>query len=204
MASNYVKLDLKTFKARITDNHYANATGARRGVGKSEMTDDEKKKAYKVIDDHFGSAPAATPKVGGSKTVAKTVAKPAAKAVAKTVAKAPVKARVAGRGKRTAKAGSARGSKTAPEGAPAASQELADLHTGAQATRESLAGLASASEIDEKLDLRLAAQRGAKILQHSIDRIGTLLGIAPEAEVQEPAEAAPSSAPAPAADQEDE
>mgnify|MGYP006327506837 CR=1 FL=1 len=37
MASNYVKLDLKTFKARITDNHYANATGARRGVGKSEM-----------------------------------------------------------------------------------------------------------------------------------------------------------------------
>lgn len=63
MASNYTKLDLKKiFKTRLTDGHYTNATGARRGVGKSEMTDDEKKKSYKAIDDHFGTTPAAAPR----------------------------------------------------------------------------------------------------------------------------------------------
>ena len=168
MASNYTKLDLKTFKTRLADGHYANATGARRGVGKSELTDDEKKKAYKAIDEHFGTSSEPAPKAAGTKRTAKAVAK------------TPVKARGAGRGKRAAKAGSTRGSKTVAEAAPAASQELADLHTGAQATRESLAGLASASELDSELDVKLAAQRGAKILQHSIDRIGELLGIAPE------------------------
>lgn len=176
MASNYTKLDLKTFKTRLADGHYANATGARRGVGKSELTDDEKKKAYKAIDEHFGTSSEPAPKAAGTKRTAKAAPKAPAKAVAKT----PVKARGAGRGKRAAKAGSTRGSKTVAEAAPAASQELADLHTGAQATRESLAGLASASELDSELDVKLAAQRGAKILQHSIDRIGELLGIAPE------------------------
>lgn len=198
MASNYTKLDIKTFKTRLTEGHYANATGARRGVGKSEMNDDEKKKAYKAIDDHFGTTPAAAPKAAGAKRVAKVTAK----AVVKTGAK-----RTAGRAKRTVKAGSGRGSKPATESAPAASQELADLHTGAQATREALAGLASASELDGELDVKLTAQRGAKILQHSIDRIGELLGIAPEASEpaeSEPANDAPTPGDATSGDPEDE
>lgn len=172
MASNYTKLDLKAFRLRLTEGHYTNATGARRGVGKSEMTEDEKKKAYKAIDEHFGasSTAAAAPKET-AKRVAKTTTKPVAKAGAK---------RAAGRAKRGAKAGSTRGNKPAAEVAPAASQELADLRIGAQATRDSLAGLASASELDPGLDVKLAVQRGAKVLQHSIDRIGELLGITSE------------------------
>jgi hypothetical protein len=177
MASNYTKLDLKAFRLRLTEGHYTNATGARRGVGKSEMTEDEKKKAYKAINEHFGdtSATAAEAQKEPAKRVAKTTAKTAAKPVAKAGAK-----RTAGRAKRGAKAGSTRGNKPAAEVAPAASQELADLRIGAQATRDSLAGLASASELDPGLDVKLAVQRGAKVLQHSIDRIGELLGITSE------------------------
>lgn len=184
MSSNYSKLDLKAFKARLTSGHYANATGARRGVGKSEMSDDEKKKAYKAIDDHFPDATKASAKAPAT---AKRPAKASAKAVAKPAAK-----RGAARGKRSAKAASAKGSKTSAEGAPAASQELADLQAGAQATRESLAGLASAAELDPELDVKAHVRRGATILQHAIDRIGNLLGIpseTPDAEPPAPADA---------------
>ena len=187
MASNYSKLDLKSFKTRLTSGHYDNATGARRGVGKSEMSDDEKKKAYKAIDDHFPDAAKAAPK---APSTAKRPAKASAKAVAKPAAK-----RGAARAKRTSKTASAKGSKTSAEGAPAASQELADLQAGAQATRESLAGLASAAELDPELDVKAHVRRGATILQHAIDRIGSLLGIPPETS-DAPDTEPPASAPA--------
>lgn len=185
MASNYQKLNIKLFNERLAGNQYESVTGARRAVGKSEMTDDEKAKAYKAINKHFdvesepktgGSTKGATKSAGPAKRGAAT--KPAA--AAKTAAKGAPKARAAGRGKRTggAKKTSARANKSAPaEGAPAAS-ELAELHAGAQATREALIGLTAAQEIDPSLDVKGAAARGAAILQHSIDRIGALLGTA--------------------------
>jgi len=183
MASNYQKLNIKLFNERLAGNQYESVTGARRAVGKSEMTDDEKAKAYKAINKHFDVE--SEPKTGGStKTKGAGPAKRGAATkpttAAKTAVKGAPKARAAGRGKRTggAKKTSARANKSAPaEGAPAAS-ELAELHAGAQATREALIGLTAAQEIDPSLDVKGAAARGAAILQHSIDRIGALLGTA--------------------------
>lgn len=163
MASNYQKMTMKIFSERLSSNHYANATGARRAVGKSDMTDDEKRKAYSSIDRHFGVEPMAS----GTKPAAKkTVAK-------KTVAKT---ARGAGRAPRsTAKKGSRASTET--DSAPGVvHQEIASLHAGASATREAMAGLSAASEFDSTIDLKMAARRGADILQYSIDRIGELLG----------------------------
>lgn len=193
MASNYSKLDLKSFKERLTAKHYKDATGARRGVGKSEMSADDKSAAYTAINRHFGVEAKPAKAVGAPK------AKRAPAKRAATVKSAAKVARGAGRAKRTttAKKGtSARGRKAADaEGAPAA-RELADLQAGTAATQSAMAGLAAAAELDPKLDVRAAAQHGAEILQHSIERIGKILGH----KTAEPT--APASAPPPDAEEE--
>jgi hypothetical protein len=197
MASNYQKLNTKIFNERLANKQYANATGARRAVGKSEMSEDEKRKAYASIDKHFGvaAAPAkasAAPK--SKRAVAKKGATKASAAAAKT-------GRGAARGKRTAakKTASARSAKSAPaEGAPAL-PTLADLHAGAEATRAAMAGLGEAAGIDPSLDVKSAARKGAEILQHSIDQIGALLGHKEPAAAVPPTPASvPSTLPPPA------
>lgn len=181
MASNYSKLDLKSFKERLGAAHYKNATGARRGVGKSEMSDDEKSKAYKVIDTHFNveAAPKAAAKTVAKKAVAKKTAPKAAPAAAVKTG------RGAGRGKKTAaKKTSTRGRKAADaEGAPATSteqddhrNELANLHAGAEATRSAMTGLVQAAGIDGTIDVKAGAREGAALLQRSISRISSILG----------------------------
>lgn len=191
MASNYSKLDLKGFKERLGAKHYANATGARRGVGKSEMSEPDKASAYTAINKHFNVE--AAPKASAPKAK-RTPAKKTA-AVKTTV----TKVRVTGRAKRTAakKTPSARGRKGADaEGAPA-QQELADLLAGADATRQALAGLGEAADIDGSIDVKTAARRGADILQRSIERISQILDPRLPRHDQEPV--APPSSPAPAA-----
>lgn len=175
MASTYSKLDLKGFKERLTAKHYANATGARRGVGKSEMSDADKTSAYAAIDKHFGVE--AKP----AKTSAVTAKRQPAKRTTAAVKGATAKPKTAARAKKTsAKKTSARGRKAADaDGAPA-TQELADLHAGASATQAAMAGLATASELDPGLDVKASVQQGAEILQHSINRIGELLGHNPK------------------------
>ena len=200
MASNYSKLDLKGFKERLGAKHYANATGARRGVGKSEMSEADKASAYAAINKHFNVE--AAPKASAPKAKRTPAKKTAA---VKTPA---TKARGTGRAKRTAakKTTSAKGRKGADaEGAPAA-QELADLLAGADATRQALAGLGEAADIDGSIDVKTAARRGADILQRSIERISQILEPRLPA-VPEPV-APPSSptpvAPAPAPEDEEE
>lgn len=190
MASNYSKLDLKGFKERLSAKHYANATGARRGVGKSEMSEADKASAYTAINKHFNVE--ASPKASAPKAK-RVVAKKAA--AVKTPA---TKARGAGRAKRgpAKKTTSAKGRKGADaEGAPA-TQELADLLAGADATRQALAGLGEAADIDGSIDVKTSARRGADILQRSIERISQILEPRLPS-VPEPV--APPSSPAPAA-----
>jgi len=198
MATNYVKLDMKVFKDRLGSKQYKYATGARRAVGKSEMSQADKESCYASINKHFG--------VSDKPAKAASVKRPAAK---KTAVKATTKTPKAGRGKRTAatkKGTSARGKTSDAEGAPAA-QELAELQAGAAATQAAMAGLATASELDPGLDVKAAIKQGAEILQHSIDRIGLLLGrkVAVLPEVPEPAPVSepPPSEP-PVEDEEDE
>lgn len=173
MASNYSKLDLKSFKTRLGEDAYKNATGARRGVGKSEMTADEKEKAYKAINAHFGveSKPVPAPK---AKRVAKAV--PAKSAATKTT-------RTAGRAKKTAaKKTAGRGRKASDsEAAPALDQhnELANLQAAADATRSAMAGLTEAAHLDATLDVKASAQQGADILKNAIARIHEIVGELP-------------------------
>lgn len=198
MASTYSKLDLKGFKERLANKQYKDATGARRGVGKSEMSDDDKKKAHAAINAHFGVEAAPAAKAGGVKAKRGPAKKTAAVKTAGTKTKGAPRAKRAASAKKTA---SARGRKTADaEGAPA-TQELADLQAGTAATRDALTGLAAAAELDPGLDVRGAVQRGASILDQSITRIGEILGH-PKAEPSTPPPA-PSSEPEPAAEAED-
>lgn len=182
MASNYSKLDLRSFKTRLGEDAYKNATGARRGVGKSEMTAEEKDAAYKAINKHFG-------------VESKPVPAPKAKRVAKAAKVAPVKAatktaRTAGRAKKTAaKKTSGRGRKASDsEAAPALDQheELANLQAAADATRSAMAGLKDAAHLDATLDVKASAQQGFAILQNAIARIHEIVGDLPAPIVEAP------------------
>jgi hypothetical protein len=104
----YDKLTLQSFRAKLKNGDYVNATGARRAVGKATSLDDaEKKSAQKAIDAHFASdapkaAPAAKkaaePKAPRAKTVKTDAPMPtAAKAAAKTPRKAMTAGATAGR-----------------------------------------------------------------------------------------------------------
>lgn len=54
--NTYVKMTLQSFLERLKEGKYQGVAGARRAVGKSELSDEEKKKANKVIDRHFSSS----------------------------------------------------------------------------------------------------------------------------------------------------
>lgn len=138
----FEKTTLKVFKRRLEAGEYANATGARRAVGKTqEMSDAEKKKAYAAIDAHPGpwnkkpekvaKKPAgAVKKTTPAKKAAKKVAKKSAAKTAPEPATAPTekpqKASKAGRAKRTPRAprGGTKASEETRPSAPAASPSI--------------------------------------------------------------------------------
>ena len=90
----YEKLTKKTFLEKLANDEYAEATGARRAVGKAtEMTEDEKKTCKAAIDKKFGDSSA--------------VKKPVAKKAAKVAKAAPKAAKVAKKAAKVAKASAA-------------------------------------------------------------------------------------------------
>jgi hypothetical protein len=102
--SSYQKFTLGTFKKKLANGDYENATGANRAIGKTqELSEGDKVKAKSLVAAHFGT------EVAKSKP-AKKVAKKAKKAVAK----APAKKTVVKKAKKVAKA-----VKTAPAAKPA-------------------------------------------------------------------------------------
>jgi len=96
--SSYKKFTLSTFKQKLVDGDYENATGANRAIGKTqELSDAEKVKAKTMVAAHFGTEPAkAKPAKKASKSAKKVgkvkVAKaPAKKAKVKPAKRAPTK-----------------------------------------------------------------------------------------------------------------
>lgn len=89
---SYDKLSLASFKEALKANKYANATGARRAVGKATtLSDADKDKARAAIDAHFGSAPAAPAAPKKAPAAKKAAAAAPKKVAAKKAAAAPKK-----------------------------------------------------------------------------------------------------------------
>lgn len=98
---SYVKGSFDTFKSSLREGKYANATGARRAVGKlAGLSAEEKEKARKLIDHHFGESSSAAPK---AKPAAKETKKSAAPARQPRTASAAPAAKKPGRQPRTTK-----------------------------------------------------------------------------------------------------
>lgn len=93
---SYSKMTVEDFKKRLKNGDYKDATGARRGAGKADLSDAEKDQCRKAIDAHFGTkTPTSTTKASPQKkpkAESKKVAKAAsgnghAKSAKKTAAK---------------------------------------------------------------------------------------------------------------------
>lgn len=147
----FEKTTLEVFKRRLKAGEYADATGARRAVGKAkEMSDAEKKKATAAIDAHSG------PWAGkGNKAAKKTAKKAAVKKTASPVAKA---------GKKVAKK---------PAGKPAEAVPVAKktAKKGARAKRVAKAGRAKPADKEarpatEQLAPKESAPPGVPALSH--------------------------------------
>lgn len=101
MANNYTRMDFAAFKKNLSEGKYKVAVGAKRALGKSGLTDEEKSKAGKLIASHFGveATPVKAPKAAKS-TATKAAAPKAAKSAATPKTAAPAKS--AGKGTRLA------------------------------------------------------------------------------------------------------
>lgn len=109
----YKKMTAEDFKARLKNGDYKDATGARRGVGKADLSDDEKEQCRRAIDKFFGAEPAPAAgkkpqkKVAKAPTNKKVSAKKAAASNGKTEKpNGVVKKGVRGRRPREEKSGS--------------------------------------------------------------------------------------------------
>jgi hypothetical protein len=87
--SSYQKFTLKTFKGKLENGDYENATGANRAIGKTqELSEGDKAKAKAMVAAHFGTEVVKTAKPAKK---AKAPAKKAKKAAKKAVVKKPAK-----------------------------------------------------------------------------------------------------------------
>jgi hypothetical protein len=101
MANNYKKFTPADFKEKLKEGGYAAAVGARRAIGKfADWSDEDKDKARRAVDAHFGeeggstqkkAAKKAPAKRAGKKAARKAAAAPAKKAAKKAAASAPAK-----------------------------------------------------------------------------------------------------------------
>ena len=71
--NTYTKMTLQSFLERLKEGKYQGIAGARRAVGKSELDDEEKKKANKAIDRHFSSPDEAAPSPAAPQKIVKIV-----------------------------------------------------------------------------------------------------------------------------------
>lgn len=109
--SSYQKFTLGTFKKKLENGDYENATGANRAIGKTqELSEKEKAKAKAMVVSHFGTEPVKSAKK--SKKASKKAGKKSGKA---KVAKAVTKKAATKRAKKTA-------TKPAPKSAKKASK----------------------------------------------------------------------------------
>lgn len=67
---SYRKMTVEDFKLKLKNGEYQNATGARRGAGKADLSEGDKAACYRAIDAHFGTE-SASPKAEKKQAVAK-------------------------------------------------------------------------------------------------------------------------------------
>lgn len=175
----YAKLTVKNFKARLDNNDYGSATGARRAVGKmSTWSEEEKKKAHALVNKHFGvddspSKPTAK-KVSkkGKKRVAKKKGKAAEASSEKVAKKATKKKRVKRRkkgkkraaNKAAAKSASKAPKKRGPRKAAAKQQSSAKpAATASELARINLVGERVGTVTQAIKAMETAKQHGADI-----------------------------------------
>src|SRR5262245_9480679 len=97
----YKKMTVDDFKARLKNGDYKDATGARRGAGKADLSEEEKEQCRKAIDKHFGeSTPAASASPKKAKQKVKAAPKKAGAKKAAPNGKAEKPNGVAAAGKR--------------------------------------------------------------------------------------------------------
>lgn len=87
----YSKMTFADFKKKLNDGSYADATAARRGIGKAGFSEDEKTKAQKLINKYFGEEAPAPKKKAGKASKGKAAKAKAAKAAKPAVEEAPKK-----------------------------------------------------------------------------------------------------------------
>lgn len=94
--AGYEKSTFADFKERLSAGHYNSITGARRGIGKMNLSKDENERAQVLANKHFGasgspeaSKPKAAKKAAKSPKVKAAKAAKAVKAKASKAAKAP-------------------------------------------------------------------------------------------------------------------
>lgn len=101
MANNYKKFTLADFKEKLKDGGYAAPVGARRAIGKfADWSDEDKDKARRAVDAHFGEEGGSAQKKTAKKAPAKRAKKAARKAAAAPAKKAAKKAPAAAPAKR--------------------------------------------------------------------------------------------------------
>jgi len=165
----YTKMTVADFKKKLNGGHYANPTGARRGVGKADLSDDEKAKCYKAIDKHFdvSAAPKAAKKTAKKKAAKKAAPTPAAP---KVTAEAPKNGKKKAAKKIVKKTGKKRAARTPEVDVDA----LAQLHLASErigTISQAISAMRQAKEAYPELDTQEGATAAGAALTDIVQSV---------------------------------
>jgi len=159
----FVKAGLDDFKVNLKGGKYANPTGARRAVGKlSTLSSEEKDKARKMIDAHFGepSQPkAAAPKAPVRTPVTAAAKKPVVQAAA--AARAPRASGIAPAARKLGRPPKAKTASMLPPPPSDLHQHTDDLSIGERIVSSSTSALTSLQNVQNAysgIDTKSAAE----------------------------------------------
>ncbi len=159
----YEKATLATFKTKLQADGYKNLAGAKKSIGKSSFSDEDKAKALKLAEKHFGETPAkpAAKKSATKKTVA-TKAPKAAKAAA---TKAPAKPKATKSKTTKAKAGKGAVTAKVSEGTTSAVERITTINYAAGTVQHMLAGMQQARDLGApESEVAVGAQQAQRAL----------------------------------------
>ena len=156
--AEYQKLDIAAFKEKLNGGGYKSAGGARKALGKAKgLSSDERDKALKLINKHFGDVPTPPPK-----PAAKAPRKKKAAAKAPKAAKAPrATTKTAGRTKKSV---------VSQEDPGTLARGVIDTAHVAIASLKEIPGIT-----DGKLDVTKGLESSAKAIEGAMDYLNRAL-----------------------------
>lgn len=169
----YSKITLSGFKSKLDSGGYGSVTGARRAIGRmTAWTEEDKNKASRMANKHFGAAPANTPaKSAGDASKGKKEAKKRPKKAAKAGDKKTAAAKEA-QPKTRAKATNGRSKKVKPEVVAEVRMKALDFTIGS--IRQLLVCMQQAKELGDGVDVVSGAQRAQDALEKTVDEVMAL------------------------------